>query len=108
MKAKLNAKQMALREACIKESRGYFEKEWSKPGIAEGMKQFRQEYAMNVAMHQAKMESGLSQTAIAERMGIPRPNVSRIEHSRSVSFDTFCAYLKACGFAFSFTLMPSS
>ena len=70
------------------------------------MESFRQEYEMNVAMYKAKKESGLTQTAIAERMGIPRSNVSRIEHSRCVSFDTFCAYLKACGFAFSFNLMP--
>ena len=108
MKKKLTAEQLALREKCIRDSRDYFAKEWSKPGFASKMEDFRQVYAMNVAMYQAKKQSGLTQTAIAERMGIPRPNVSRIEHSRSVSFDTFCAYLKACGFAFSFTLMPST
>ena len=108
MKANLTKKQLALREQCIKESKEYFNKEWSKPGFDEKMETFRQEYAMNVAMYQAKKESGLTQSAIAERMGIPRPNVSRIEHSKSVSFDTFCSYLKACGFAFSFSLVPAT
>jgi len=104
---KLTEEQIALREKCIIESEDYFRKEWSKPGFADGLETFRREYAMNVAMYKAKKESGLTQSAIAERMGIPRPNVSRIEHSRTVSFDTFCAYLKACGFGFSFNLMPS-
>lgn len=103
---KLTEKQIALREKCRKESREYFSREWAKPGFEEGMKEFRQEYAMQVALHEAKVRSGLTQTVIAERMGIARPNVSRIEHSRSVSFDTFVAYLKACGFTFSFNLMP--
>lgn len=103
---KLTTEQIALREKCIAESEEFFSKEWSKPGFKSGMESFRQEYAMNVAMYKAKRASGLTQTAIAERMGIPRSNVSRIEHSRCVSFDTFCAYLKACGFAFSFNLMP--
>ena len=103
---KLTEKQIALREKCRKESRDYFTREWSKPGFTEGMERFRQDYAMQVALHEAKVRSGLTQTAIAERMGIARPNVSRIEHSRSVSFDTFVAYLKACGFSFKFDLMP--
>lgn len=54
MNTKLNAKQMSLREACVKECRGCFEKERSRSGFAEGMKKFRLEYAMNVAMHQAE------------------------------------------------------
>ena len=104
---KLSAEQIALREKCIAESETFFKNEWDSPEFKEGIETFRQEYAMNVAMYKAKTESGLTQTAIAERMGIPRSNVSRIEHSRSVSFDTFCAYLKACGFGFSFNLMPA-
>lgn len=105
---KLTAKQIKLREKCAKESDAFFKKEWARPGFADEMGTFRQEYEMNVAMYKAKKESGLTQTEIAKRMGIPRPNVSRIEHSRTVSFDTFCSYLKACGFAFTFALMPNS
>ena len=104
----LTKQQMKLREKCARESDSFFKKEWSKPGFDREMDAFRQEYEMNVAMYKAKKESGLTQTEIAKRMGIPRPNVSRIEHSRTVSFDTFCSYLKACGFAFTFALMPNS
>ena len=69
--AVLPTEQIALREKCIAESEEFFSKEWSKPGFKSGMESFRQEYAMNVAMYKAKRASGLTQTAIAERMGIP-------------------------------------
>lgn len=70
------------------------------------MARFRNEYAMTVAMHEAKVRSGLTQKQIAERMGMAQPNVSRIERSRTVSFDTLVAYLRACGFGFSLNLQP--
>ena len=106
MRAELTEKQLAMREKCIKESGNYFKKKWSVADFEDEMFAFRQEYAMHIAIHQAKAASGLTQGEIAKRMGIPHPNVSRIEHSKSVSFDSFCSYLNACGFAFSLSLYP--
>ena len=58
-------------------------------------------------MMEAKKRSGLSQSAIARRLGMPQPNVSRIEHSEVVSFNTFADYLMACGFEFTINLRPT-
>lgn len=58
------------------------------------------------AMLEAKKLSGLSQSAIAERIGMPQSNVSRIEHSGGVSFNTFSEYIAACGFDVDINLRP--
>ena len=64
------------------------------------------ENALLRAMSEAKKLSGLSQRAIAERIGMPQSNVSRIEHSGGVSFNTFSEYIAACGFDFDINLRP--
>lgn len=76
------------------------------PGFTENEADIRKENVLRMAMIEAKRRSGLSQTAIARRMGIPQPNVSRIEHSETVSFNVFAEYLRACGFGFSMALKP--
>ena len=74
------------------------------PGFIENEAAIRKENALHLAMIEAKKRSGLSQSAIARRLGMPQPNVSRIEHSEVVSFNTFSDYLKACGFCFTINL----
>lgn len=39
---------------------------------------------------------------------MPQPNVSRIEHSEVVSFNTFADYLMACGFDFTINIRPAA
>jgi ribosome-binding protein aMBF1 (putative translation factor) len=61
--------------------------------------------ALQIALLDARKRSGLKQTEIAKRMKIPQANVSRIEHSaEAITFKTFTAYLKACGFSFAIDL----
>ena len=61
--------------------------------------------ALQMALLNARKRSGLKQTEIARRMKIPQANVSRIEHSTdAITFKTFAAYLKACGFSFAIDL----
>ena len=74
------------------------------PGFIENEASIRKENALHLAMMEAKKRSGLSQSAIARRLGMPQPNVSRIEHSKVVSFNTFADYLMACGFDFTINL----
>ena len=74
------------------------------PGFIENEASIRKENALHLAMMEAKKRSGLSQSAIARRLGMPQPNVSRIEHSEVVSFNTFADYLMACGFGFTINL----
>ena len=71
------------------------------PGFAEEENEVRTKNAMQVAILAARKKSGLRQFEIAERMGIPQSNVSRIEHQTdALTYKTFAAYLRACGFGF--------
>ena len=75
------------------------------PGFAAEENEVRTKNAMQVAILNARKKSGLKQGEIAERMGIPQSNVSRIEHQTdALTFKTFAAYLRACGFGFKVSL----
>ena len=81
----------------------------SIPGFKEEEDELRFKNAMQIAILEAKRRSGLKQREIAERMGVPASNVCRIEHSGdAITYKTFAAYLKACGFAFSLSLIPAT
>lgn len=86
--------------------KGGIEEMHTIPGFIENEASIRKENALHLAMMEAKKRSGLSQSAIARRLGMPQPNVSRIEHSEVVSFNTFADYLMACGFDFTIDLRP--
>lgn len=86
------------------ERKGGIEELRSIPGFVENEPSIRKENALHLAMMEAKRRSGLNQTEIAARLGMPQPNVSRIEHSEIVTFNTFAAYLFACGFDFTINL----
>ena len=74
------------------------------PGLVESEPSIRKENALHLTMMEAKKRSGLTQTEIAARLGMPQPNVSRIEHSEVVTFNTFSEYITACGFDFGIKL----
>ena len=86
------------------ERKGGIEELRDIPGFVENEASIRKENALHLAMMEAKKRSGLSQTEIAARLGMPQPNVSRIEHSEVVTFNTFADYLMACGFGFTINL----
>lgn len=78
------------------------------PGFKEEEDELRMKNAMQIAIYEAKRRSGLKQKEIAERMGVPASNVCRIEHSGdAITYKTFAAYLKACGFAFTLSLVQN-
>ena len=75
------------------------------PGFTAEENEVRTKNAMQVAILNARKRSGLRQGEIAARMGIPQSNVSRIEHQTdALTFKTFAAYLRACGFGFKVSL----
>ncbi len=78
------------------------------PRFVENESIIRKENALRLAMMEAKKRSKLNQSEIARRLGMPQPNVSRIEHSEVVSFNTFADYLFACGFDFTISLRPTN
>lgn len=104
---KLTKKQQELQAECRARSRRHLRSVRARPHWDESMEAFREEYALATAMEAARSRSGLTQAQIAARMGIPQSNVSRIENKVSVSFRTFVAYLKACGFSFRVQIMPN-
>ena len=86
------------------ERKGGIEELRTIPGFIENEASIRKENSLHLVMMEAKKRSGLNQTEIAARLGMPQSNVSRIEHSKIVTFNTFAAYLFACGFDFSINL----
>ena len=88
------------------ERKGGIEELRDIPGFAENEASIRNENALHLAMMEAKYRSGLTQTEIAARLGMQHPNVSRIEHSEVVTFNTFADYIMACGFDFTIELHP--
>ena len=88
------------------ERRGGIEELREIPGFAENETAIRKDNALRLAIAEARRRSGLTQTALARRMGMPQPNVSRLERGGAISFSTFSDYLAACGFDFSITLLP--
>ena len=71
------------------------------PGFAENEPQARAFAEFKAAMAEARRESGLTQTEIAQRMGMAQPNVCRIERMDTpLSCRTFAAYMAACGCTF--------
>ena len=77
------------------------------PGFVAEEDEVRTKNAMQIAILNARRQSGLKQGEIAAIMGIPQSNVSRIEHcSDALTYKTFAAYLRACGFSFGISLQP--
>lgn len=58
----------------------------------------QEEYDLIAAMLDARATAGLTQSEVAERMGVKQPVVARIESGRSnVSFGTLTRYAHATG-----------
>ena len=73
-----------------------------KPGFTEAYEGLELEYALASQMLGARSKAGLTQDAVAERMGTTKSAVSRLEASlreerHSPSFATLKKYANACG-----------
>jgi transcriptional regulator with XRE-family HTH domain len=51
------------------------------------------------AVRRARREKGLTQTQLAERLGVSRTTVSRLEAGGTVAMDTALGALSECGYA---------
>ena len=105
---RMTEKQKGLRARAIAEGAVLMREIHARPGFDDGQVEWRQEYNAAVALCAARKRAGLSQQAVAEKMEIPRSNVSRIESGLNITFATFAKYLKACGFDFSIAIRPAS
>ena len=69
-----------------------------EPGFAEAWAEADAEYSVIEAMLRARAEAGLTQAALAERMGTTQSAVARLEGGRvSPTVDTLRKYAKAVG-----------
>jgi transcriptional regulator with XRE-family HTH domain len=58
-------------------------------------------------LREARLRAGLSQAALAERTGKPRPHIGRYEAGAvAPSLDTLLELVRACGFDVSLELVP--
>lgn len=58
-------------------------------------------------MREARLRAGLSQDALAERSGKPRPQIGRYEAGAvAPSLDTLIELVRACGFDLPLELVP--
>jgi ribosome-binding protein aMBF1 (putative translation factor) len=78
------------------------EKAKRRPGFTKAWDALDEEYAALDALLAARQEAGLTQEALAERMGTTKSAVSRLEASfrndrHSPSFATLKRYAHACG-----------
>jgi len=104
----LTSKKERLRAVAIKRGATAMSEIRSRQGIRDSYAEWRKEYDATVAMHTARRLSGLTQERLAERMEIPRSNVSRIERGANITIATFVKYLRACGFDLAFDIKPTS
>jgi DNA-binding XRE family transcriptional regulator len=73
-----------------------------RPGFRQAWEALDEEYAVLDALLAARQEAGLTQEALAERMGTTKSAISRLEASfrnerHSPSFATLKRYAHACG-----------
>ncbi|NDE32530.1 MAG: XRE family transcriptional regulator [Betaproteobacteria bacterium] len=74
----------------------------SRPGFTEAWDALEEEYAALSALLEARQKAGLTQEALARKMGTTKSAVSRLESSlrndkHSPSFATLKKYANACG-----------
>jgi len=102
----LTEKQKRIRAEGIAKGAAVMAEIRARPGAEDSYLEWKKEYDATVAMHRARRLSGLTQERLAERMEIPRSNVSRIERGANITLATFSKYLRACGFELSFDIRP--
>ena len=69
----------------------------SIPGFSENESLLRVKTAIQIALLKAREKAGLSQAQLGKILGIPQPNVSRIENASNITLKSFSEYLAACG-----------
>ncbi|MBF0137679.1 MAG: helix-turn-helix domain-containing protein [Magnetococcus sp. DMHC-1] len=82
-------------------------KEWRKnPQYMEEYTALEGEFSLARELIQARVDAGLSQQEIAERMGTSQPTVARLESGHKPSLKSLERYAKAVGMKVQIHLVP--
>jgi transcriptional regulator len=63
----------------------------------ERVDKIKREMLLEIGLHELRERTGVTQTAIAERMETSRPNVARIENEADIRVSTLQRYVDAAG-----------
>ncbi len=67
------------------------------PGAADRIAKIEEELRLAVALTALREQAGLSQRALAERMGVSQPRIAAIERCQNVTIDVLEQYVAATG-----------
>ncbi|MBF0369521.1 MAG: helix-turn-helix transcriptional regulator [Magnetococcales bacterium] len=82
-------------------------KEWRKnPGFMKAYDDLAEAFDLAKELIQARVNAGLSQQELAERMGRSQPVVARLESSHKTSLKSLERYVKALGMKVKIQLAP--
>ncbi len=86
----------------------FLEKAKQRPGFAEAYESLELEYALASQMLKARAKAGLTQDAVAERMGTTKSAISRLEAAgrHTPSLATLKKYAAAVGCELQVKLVP--
>lgn len=77
-----------------------------KPAFREAWDALEAEFDLAQALITARMEAGLTQADVADKMGVSQPAVARLESGRNVSVRSLRRYAAAVGRPIRFTIQP--
>ena len=69
----------------------------SRPGATERQAKLRQETLAEYGLYQLRVDQGVSQVQLADRLGVTQPAVSKIEHAEDMRISTLRAYVEGLG-----------
>ena len=69
----------------------------AKPGAAERVAEIEDELRVAAGLTSLREQEGLSQRALAKRLGVSQPRIAAIEQSRNVTLEVLGQYVGALG-----------
>lgn len=77
------------------------------PGYREAYEGLAAEFAIAEALIRARMEAGLTQAQVAEKMGISQPRVAQFESGRNLTIKSLVGYATAVGKTLNLQIRPA-
>jgi predicted XRE-type DNA-binding protein len=69
----------------------------ARPGGREELARLRKETLAEYGLFQLRADAGVSQSELAERLGVSQPAVSKLEHAADMRLSTLQSYVEGLG-----------